>query len=101
LETKACPAVTLQVNYLDRHARRRLIVNTDNHTYEADLIRGVLTVDRAEESLPAERDATYRAMHRALLDEHGDVLCSFAEGRRIVALIDAAREAATTRSWRT
>jgi predicted dehydrogenase len=100
LETASCPATTLQVNYLDRHARRRLLVNTDEHTYEADLIRGALTIDKLELALPVERDATYRAMHQAVLAGGGDVLCSFAEGRRIVALIDAARAAAATRTWR-
>lgn len=98
-QAERCPAVTVQLNYLDRCGRRRLVVNTADHTYEADLVGNVLVVDRDEEASMVERDTTYRAMHRALLD--GDVAqaCSLDEALRTMSLIEAARAAAAQGQW--
>ena len=79
LVTPACPVVTLQLNYLDRPGRRTVIVNTNDHTLEADLIAGTLTVDCNREAFTIERDDTYRMMHAAVLAADTQVLCSAEE----------------------
>jgi predicted dehydrogenase len=99
LRTRRCPVAQLQMNYIDRGSRRRLLVNTADHTYEADLVRGVLSVDREEERFSVERDATYRSMHEAVLRGTDDSLCTFAEGTQTMCLIDAARQSSTTQTW--
>ena len=54
VELERCPVASVQINYLDRPGRRQVIVNTERHTYCADLIRATLTRDGAEQSFKLE-----------------------------------------------
>lgn len=99
VELDRCPAATLQLNYLDRVGRRRLLVNTAAHSYEADLVAGTLVCDNHEERFENERDATYLAEHRAALAGDGTTLCSLQEGLAVVAMIEAVERAARDGRW--
>lgn len=99
LTTAACPVVTLQVNYLDRLTRRFLLINTAQHTIEADLVRGTITIDRDTETFALERDQTYRLMHEELLSGKGETLCTIGEGYESMRLIEAAEYAAKHQEW--
>ena len=99
LKLERCPVVTLQVNYLDRLGRRNIIVNTADHTYEADLIGSTLSVDGNVEQIPCARDESYRAMHEALLAGQFDTACSVDEGLNTLELIKVARVSAKKMQW--
>lgn len=99
LVTPSCPIVSLQMNYLDRAGRRLIFINTADHTIEADLIRGTITIDRDSESFTMERDDTYRAMHEAILSDSIGALCSLDEGLETLRLIEAAELAAERQEW--
>jgi predicted dehydrogenase len=99
LVTPSCPIVTLQLNYLDRMMRRSVLINTSNHTIEADLIKGTITIDRDSETFTIGRDDTYRAMHEAILSGSTNTLCSLDEGIETLRLIEAAERAAKHREW--
>lgn len=99
LVTQSCPIATLQLNYLDRMTRRFVLINTSNHTIEADLIRGTITIDRNSESFTIDRDYTYRAMHNAILFGNTKTLCSLDEGLDTLRLIEAAEQAAKHEKW--
>jgi predicted dehydrogenase len=99
LVTPACPIVTLQLNYLDRLTRRFILINTANHTIEADLIKGNVTIDREVESFVTEQNTTYRAMHEAVLMENRDTLCSLDDGLSTLRLIEAAELSAKQGKW--
>lgn len=94
-----CPIVSVQLNYLDRNVRRVLIVNTADHTFEADFVRGTLTTDGAVKQIAVERDDTYRSMHDALLHQRAQDACSLDEGLATVRLIVAATQAARQLEW--
>jgi predicted dehydrogenase len=99
LVTPACPIVSVQLNYLDRVGRRCIVVNTDSHTLEVDLVLGTLKVDGDVNAIPTQRDDTYRSMHRALLSHDGAGVCTLAEGLETVKLIEAAELAAREGRW--
>lgn len=99
LETDRAPIVTIQLNYLDRVAQREIVVNTEKHTFRANLIAGTLAVDGVVESFAVERDDTYRAQHRDILEYGARTACSFSEGNAVVQLIAAAEQANTTQTW--
>jgi predicted dehydrogenase len=99
MRTERCPVMTVQVSYLDRVARRRILINTVSHTIEADLIAGTIAVDRDVETLTTERDHTYREMHRAMLRQETRALCSIEEGLDTMQLIDAAEYANQKMEW--
>jgi predicted dehydrogenase len=99
LSTARCPIVSVQLNYLDRNARRVIVVSTNNHTYEADLIRETFTVDREITTVPIDRDGTYRTMHDSVLRGAVEDVCSVDEGLATLRLIDAATLAARQLEW--
>ena len=99
MQTDQCPVVTVQVSYLDRVARRRILVNTECHTIEADLVSGTLAIDGELETLRVERDHTYREMHRAILYEDTAFLCSIEEGLATLKLIEAAELTNQRKEW--
>ena len=99
LVTEACPVVTLQLNYLDRLARRFILINTSKHTIAADFIAGTLTIDRDVETFVVARDDTYRLMHEAVLCGNTGSLCSLDEGVETLRLIEAAELAAKRGIW--
>lgn len=45
LEMENCPVVSVQMNYLDRKARREIIVNMKDHSIKADLILNTFEID--------------------------------------------------------
>jgi predicted dehydrogenase len=99
MATPACPVVSLQLNYLDRVARRQVVVNTARHTIVADLIAGRVSVDRETQDFAIERDGTYRAMHAALLAGDLSTACSAQDGLRTLELIQGAQRAAAEQRW--
>lgn len=100
MATQKCPAVTLQLNYLDRSIHREMIINTERHTIKADLIRGSICLDKeTPEVFQAERDLTYRLEHQAILEGRSEGLCTFHEGMEIMKMIMAIEEAAYQQKW--
>lgn len=99
MKTERCPVVSVQVNYLDRRARRNVVVNTAGHTFEIDLVKGTLQVDRQTESFEVERDATYRAMHVALLRADTGIACTLDEALDTLRLVAAAERSAQDTSF--
>jgi len=94
-----CPALSLQMNYVDRRIRRFVIVNTLNHTFEIDFIKGTVTADKTTDDVITERDYTYKEMHRAVLTHQTADLCSWQQGLDVLRLIEAAEAASTAKEW--
>ena len=94
-----CPAVTIQLNYLDRKARREFIVNTHDHSFKGDLIAGRLERDSRVRQFDVDRDDWHRGLHVAALSQRDDDLCSLAEGLSILKMTEAVERAARDRAW--
>jgi len=100
LKMERCPAVSLQMNYLDRYGRREVLINTDKHTYRLDFVKKEYERDQEPvSSFSIERDETYRAQHTDMLKNHGQLCCSLPEGHDVLRMIDAAEESAETETW--
>ncbi|MGV8834196.1 MAG: Gfo/Idh/MocA family protein [Devosia sp.] len=95
-----CPSVAVSLDYLRRPPSRTLTVITARHSFRADLLAQTLTRDGDPVAVPppGDRNMTYQAMHRAAL-AGGRAVCSFAEGLKTVALIEAAERASQTLTW--
>jgi len=99
MQTEHCPVMSVQVSYLDRSARRSIIVNTECHTIEADLVSGSFAIDQDVEIFTTERDHTYREMHRAILAGDLGSLCSVDDGLATLQLIEAAERTNCNKEW--
>jgi predicted dehydrogenase len=94
-----CPSVGVHVDVVDRAPRRTLVAHAAGRTVEADLIAGTVAVNGESHAARAERDDTYTAQMRAVLDGDARWLCPLEVGRRTVRLIEAAERAASTLTW--
>ncbi|USU14100.1 hypothetical protein NF701_17800 (plasmid) [Sphingomonadaceae bacterium OTU29THOMA1] len=99
MATQECPVVTVQLSYLDRMPRRRIVVNAQRQTIEADLIAGTLTINGEREEFTMDRDTTYRAMHDALLGARDEDACDALSAMDTLKLVEAAEQAASGGCW--
>lgn len=93
------PLATIQLNYFDRNTRRRIVINTTESTIEADLVASTLRVDDRVEQLPTDRDLTYRAMHRAMLDGSDVSFATVEQAADTDHLVRMIERSAITNSW--
>ncbi|WP_027937106.1 Gfo/Idh/MocA family protein [Anaeroarcus burkinensis] len=99
LKTKKCPLTILQLNYLDRVAKREVLINTEDHTIKLDLIKGSFWIDNDEEMITIERDYTYAAEHQAILGDEKEFLCSLKKGVEVMQLVDSVEKSVAMGSW--
>ena len=94
-----CPAVSVQMNYLDRIGQRRFVVVADDTTIAIDLVRGTIDCDGRVEQTACDRDTPIREMHRAVLDRNGREVCDLEDGLEVIATIEAIEHAGRTGIW--
>ncbi|MFA5903228.1 MAG: Gfo/Idh/MocA family oxidoreductase [Desulfobacula sp.] len=99
METQDCPAVSLQVNYLDLNTKREIILNGAGLSLKADLVGGTLEVNGHKSVYTVEKDDTYRDQHLDILLKKGETACSYEEGIEIVNLIEAVFKASREGIW--
>ena len=99
LETSHCPAVACQLNYLDRNVRRDCTIQYADGTLYLDFIGQRLIHNGVEQRFQVERNEMFAAMHTAAWGGGGAPLCTEHEARDVLALIEAAEEAAKTGTW--
>jgi len=100
MQLERCPMLTLQINYLERTPRREIIVNTDAHSYRADLIGGALWRNGIAQQFACERDTTYRLQLEAILAANHANLATCADGEYVLDLVRLIEEAAATNQWK-
>lgn len=89
MECERCPVVNLQLNYLDRVARREILIHTQNHTLFVDLKKGTLSKDGIEiERFEDDISNTYIEQHRAIQNGDYHQFCSYEEGLMVIKLIE-------------
>ncbi|QQO23089.1 Gfo/Idh/MocA family oxidoreductase [Bradyrhizobium diazoefficiens] len=98
LDMQRAPSVHVHMDYLDRQGIRRIRVNVDDDTIEADLVGSRLTLNGKATEFPSERDQSYRDMHAAAM-RGASPACSLPEALGVVHLIDASERALRTKSW--
>ena len=99
LETKCCPLVSINMNYLDRVPRREIAVNTDDQTIHINLVQNTITINTTQRAIKLERDTTYIAEHQAMLEGNFNTLCSLKEASKTLLTIEAAEQAARLQTW--
>lgn len=98
LEMDRSKAVQVHMDYLDRPGTRKIRVNLEDETIEADLVGGHLTINGKSYSYPSERDRSYEAMHLAAI-KGTDPICTLPEGAAVMKLIEASERALQSQSW--
>ncbi len=99
LEMKNCPVASVQMNYLDRKARREIIVNMKDHSIKADLIHNTLEIDGEIKMFEMKKDLTYTMQHKAILSGNYSTACTLKQGMDVLNLIHAAESASKKQEW--
>lgn len=99
LKSKGCSSINIQMSYLDKIARRHLIINTNNKTITADLISGDFFVNGELTHYSVDRDYTYSEMHKLVQSGKQDLLCSIAEGLEVLSLIESIEKSQKNKIW--
>ncbi len=98
-EFDRAPVVTLQLNYLDTHTRRRVVLNTSRGTMAADLVANTLRIGDDEQAFDVDRNASYRAMHAAMLSGSADGVASPLAAGYTDELIGMIERSAASGEW--
>ena len=99
LELKGCPMASVQINYLDRKARREIIINLKDNSIKADLILNTLEISGEVEKFEVERNLTYILQHKAIFSGDYNDVCTLEQGMNVLKLIHAAELAAEKGAW--
>ncbi|WP_020618584.1 Gfo/Idh/MocA family protein [Paenibacillus daejeonensis] len=99
IEMSECSIVNLQLNYVDRQRQRQIIVNTDEHTYTADLVGATLKIDGETHSYCLHPDVTYLEQHKALLGGSRELLCPASEANDSLYMIERAHSSVRSGGW--
>ena len=99
LEMENCPVACIQMNYLDRKARREIIINLKDHSIKADLIHRTLEIDGEMTRFEVEKDLTYTVQHNAILKGDYSTACTLEQGIDVLNLIHAAETASKRQKW--
>ena len=99
MNSSRCPAVSIQLNYLDRVSQRSITVNGNNGTISLDLISGVAKYNDSTEIFKSEPDQTYSDQHKAIIAGDKDDLCTFDNALTVVKTIEAIESASNKHEW--
>jgi predicted dehydrogenase len=98
LEMRGSRAVQVHMDYLDQPGIRKIRVNLEDETIEADVFGGRLTINGVVHDYPGERDESYKAMHLAAI-KGAPPICSLLDGLAVMNLIDASERALRSGTW--
>lgn len=85
--------LNLSMNYISKIPMRRIIIDSHNETIIADFVAHSLTIkERGSEEPRIEtfennRNTSYLAMHKALLENHFGKICDYNEGLKTMEVI--------------
>jgi predicted dehydrogenase len=86
--------MNISVDYISKTPMRRMIIHASEYTIEVDMIGNkVVSFDKKGNKEVSDfgvidRNLTYQSMHKAVLSEDNDVLCSYEEAEKTTVLID-------------
>ena len=92
--TESNTLINLSVDYLLKIPQRKITITTTKFTLIGDLINNTLQIAYEYNEIeninfePLERNYTYTKMHKALLENNKEFLCSYNEGLSLLDLVN-------------
>lgn len=100
-KSENCAAMSVTLNYLDRIPKREIIVNCEDGTYYADLVRGYLKLNN---EMIVESDKvveTYQRQAQNILEDKFQSYCTIEEANEVLRLIEAIEKSYTKKVFLT
>ena len=86
--TKSGATIQVELNYLDRVNRRKIIINTYFRTYEADIINNTLKINNRMLKFNNDKNVAYVKMHKSILSNNLEKICTLKEANETMKVID-------------
>lgn len=92
--TKNKIIINLTMDYISKFPIRRLLIHTKNNTIEADMINNTIdSYSKVEDKKKIklkniDKNYTYLEMHKSIIHNKLDEVCSFEDGEKIVNIIE-------------
>lgn len=92
-QTKQGAVINISLDYISKFAQRKIIVHTNLHSYEVDLINNILTkVDKNQKKEIAQlpdlkRNDMFFDMHKSIL-QNQNIACDLKQGLEVMEIID-------------
>jgi len=99
MQTKICPALSIQMNYLDRIKQRVITINGDKGTIRIDLLSGLSQFNQTTQVFNVDSDHTYLAEHKAMFTKDSKTICSIDEALNVMKTVEAIEIASSKRKW--
>jgi predicted dehydrogenase len=99
MNTKQCPLVCINLNYLEKIPQRKIIINTYKSTICLDLINNNIEINGETISINIDYNLTYQMQHLAFLENSYDIICSENEGLMVNKIINLSEKASKTKTW--
>ena len=99
MQTKHCPVVQCQMNYLDRNMRRDCTIQYEGGTLHLDFVGMQLVHNGVTHKVSLSRDEMFEAMHAAAWAPEPQSLCSVGEAIQTLELIEAAEKSSKEGCW--
>lgn len=102
IEFQSGMVASLELNYLDRIATRKIEINSSTGTVSVDLLSGSIVQDGAEidDLITVDRNETYELMHREVMSNPLDgIACTPVEATRVVRMIEAIELSVAKSEW--
>ena len=84
--------VSIVLDYLSFVPQRKIVLNTDSKTFEADLVNNTLLISNIEVRSSKvfegmDKNVTYKKMHEAILLHHGNDVATYEEAKKVIDTI--------------
>ncbi len=86
--------MNISVDYISKVPIRKMMIHTKERTIEADMIQNTVVSHDKKGNKEVfdfgiiDRNLTYQSMHKAVLSEDGNVLCTYDDAEKTTLLID-------------
>lgn len=95
----SCPSVSIHLDYHNRFPRRRISMQAEGASLEADLIENSLRVNDERIHFDVQRDYTYLSEWQDILNSEPLCACDWAGGIEVMKFIEAAENSNRNDSW--
>ena len=90
--SQKCRVISFELNCVDYAPKRFVQITTEQKSYRLDFIKNEFFINDRLEKIEQKRNETYARMHRAVLNEETEYLCSFKEGVTTNKIVDKIKE---------
>jgi predicted dehydrogenase len=89
MQSNTTSNITIGLNYLNRSARRFILLNTSSNTYELDLVKNELLKNGELIKIEFNMAESYELQAKAIFEKDYSLMCTYEQGIKTLKIIEA------------